>query len=129
MRRSEKELIKFLENTTIDEDLYELVDNIKKKFKSELKNYSYITDINDISVGGYIKYIDMNISKIRYGILVRTYTDSFENKKITLKNSSLSYYWNISPAKYFIFYKQHTPQKRSTLQRLLKKHLRHSDNI
>jgi len=72
------------------------IEYISQKYKYELKKYKYISDLKDAKIGGYIKYVDLNISKIKYGILTRISKDLYENQQIHLKrtyNNNI-FYWS-----------------------------------
>jgi len=98
---------------------------ILQKYKYELKKYKYISDLKNITIGGYIKYVDLNISKIKYGILARISKDIYDNQQIHLKRTYNNnvFYWKILPLKYYIFYKPHSPNKTSAIRKIINEYL------
>ena len=93
---------KFLSNGVYNSNSInnKIVRYINHKFKDKLKNYTYITDIQDLSCGGYIRYVDLNISKIKYGILSKITKNKYDNVILVLKNTQLKYHWKILFSKY-----------------------------
>ena len=93
------DILNTLSNSSIE-------NKIRKKWKNELKNYKYIKNSNsDIGVGKYIKYADLNLNNLKYGILVNITHHHNGNsiKYLTLKNTSNNTIWKIKFAKYHIF--------------------------
>lgn len=85
--------------------------NILKYYKlypNELKDYNYIDDnINDLILGGYIRYINKSGELKFGGILLKVINFPEMNKmKLLIKNRYNIY--NINYIKNYVFYKKHT---------------------
>ena len=72
-----------------------------------------------MSCGGYIKYVDLNITKIKYGILSKITKDEHDNVVLVLKNTKHKFHWKIMFSKYYVFYKQHTPKDNVVLRNFI----------
>ena len=84
-----------------------LADKVLNKFKDQLDTYKFIDSNNSLKNGMVIKYTDCSCSKLLKGFIVNCHTDlRGNNYKITLRNGITGYYWNISPKKNLIFYKE-----------------------
>lgn len=78
---------------------------IKKKYKSELTNFSFI-DKNDIKTGMIIRYIRLNLSRISSQAVIIKIIKSEQTgsiKRVTLFNSGAKKFWKIHPTNYYIF--------------------------
>ena len=100
-----------------------ILKEIKKKYKNELINYNYIDNLENLKVGNYIKYINLEINKIVYGILINITNYDYNNgiRFITLKHTKNNNIWNLKPSKYYIFQKKN--KNRSNLSKILDKYL------
>lgn len=81
--------------------------DIRKKWNTELKNYYHINNknIDKLDKGKYIKYTDLGLTKIRYGILVDIITNPFGASitHLRLKNTRDNSYWKINFNRHHIF--------------------------
>lgn len=81
---------------------------LKEKFKDELENWSLVSSLEKLKLEkGYpIRYIDLDMKKIKTGLLVKC----IEKKKniitsLLLKNSYTNTVWLIKPCSYYIMKK------------------------
>ena len=126
MNKKRKDKIKNLAKEASKINIIEenkILKEIKKKYNKELKKYNYIDDLEKLKVGNYIKYINLEINKIVYGILINITNYDFSNgiRFITLKHTKNKNIWNLKPSKYYIFQKKN--KNRSNLSKILDKYL------
>lgn len=92
--------VKSTNQDTIEED-------IRKKWGDNLKDYYHINNKNTdkLAKGKYIKYVDLGLTKIRYGILTDIITNPYgvAITYLRLKNTRDNTYWKISFNKHHIF--------------------------
>ena len=83
------------------------INNLFNKYSNLLKNYIYIENLEELKLGGYIRYINIK-KEIKYGgILVAiNKKDDLINCKLVLKNFN-NQYWKISFINNYIFYRTH----------------------
>ena len=84
------------------------IDLLKQKYEIELNEYIFINDknIDEMIVGGYIRYVNMNDELKWGGILIKVKDEKKLTKmKLVLKNSTNNY-WNIKFKNFYIFYKK-----------------------
>lgn len=82
------------------------IETLKNKYDIELNDYFYIdeSNINEMKIGGYVRYIDMNEELKWGGILINIKKKKLTKMKLVLKNSTNNY-WNIKYKNFYIFYK------------------------
>jgi len=83
------------------------IETLKNKYDIELNEYFYIdeSNINEMKIGGYVRYINMNEELKWGGILINIKNKNKLTKmKLVLKNSTNNY-WNIKYKNFYIFYK------------------------
>lgn len=83
------------------------IETLKNKYDIELNEYFYIdeSNINEMKIGGYVRYINMNEELKWGGILINIKNKKKLTKmKLVLKNSTNNY-WNIKYKNFYIFYK------------------------
>ena len=88
------------------EDKY--INYLKNKFDIELNDYFYINDKNldQMKVGGYIRYVTINEELKWGGILIKIKDiKRLIKMKLVLKNSTNNY-WNIKFKNFYIFYRK-----------------------
>ena len=92
---------------TQEEDNDNIINEIFNMYSSLLNKYEYIDDLNNLKLGGYIRYINLN-KEFRFGgILLKIKNkDDILNTKLLLKNTTNNL-WEISFINNFIFYKKH----------------------
>ena len=98
--------IKYLHNCNFDNNK-SVINIIKNKYIDELRYYNYIdsNNINNIKLGGFIRYFDLNNNIKWGGIIIKLINSNKLDKfKIMLKNSKNNI-WKISFLKYYIFFK------------------------
>jgi hypothetical protein len=78
------------------------INYLQNKYKKELENYNYITSINNIKLGGYIRYINYT-DELKWGGILKKIID---NKYLLLVNMSNNII-KINFDKNYIFYKNH----------------------
>ena len=126
MNKKRKEAIKILAKEASKINILEenkIIKKIKSKFRENLEGYNYINKLKELKVGNYIKYIDLDIKKIVYGILINiTKYDKIDGiRYITLKHTNNKNIWNIKPSKCYIFQKKN--KNRSNLSKILDEYL------
>nr|QBK88659.1 MAG: hypothetical protein LCMiAC01_03370 [Mimivirus LCMiAC01] len=127
-----KAIWKYICDNVIVDNNDNILHDIYAKYGSELNGYKYIKNINsinDIKIGGYIKYIDLHMKNIRYGVLTNISYDLHNNKQLTLKNTRDKFYWKIISTKYYIFYKKHNPNNKNALRAMIQEYLKKMNNI
>ena len=119
MNKKRKDTLNEILNDYKETNLDNIYKKIEIKFKDDLERYQRIDNINKLKVGNFIKYIDLNIKIIKYGILVKIvlYKDEKTIKYIYLKNTINNNIWRIKPSKFFIY--QRKNKNRSNLSKLI----------
>ena len=119
MNKKRKDTLNEILNDYKETNLDNIYKKIEIKFKDELERYQRIDNINELKVGNFVKYIDLNIKIIKYGILVKIvlYKDEKTIKYIYLKNTINNNIWRIKPSKFFIY--QRKNKNRSNLSKLI----------
>ena len=89
MNKKRKEVLNEILNDYKETNLDDVYKKIELKFKDDLEKYYKINDFSELKVGNFIKYIDLEIKNIKYGILVKIvlYHDQKTIKYIYLKNT------------------------------------------
>jgi hypothetical protein len=112
-----KDYNKKKDNTEINE----VYNDIEKKWTEDLIDYTKIIDLTQLKVGNFIKYINLDLSQIKYGILVKLvyFKDNITIKYIYLKNTikKNNNVWRIKPSKNYIYQKKN--KNRSQLSKLI----------
>ena len=88
-----EELLKDYQPET-DDYIDELID----EYQDELEGYEYVENINEIALGGFLKYFTLHGEYRAGGIIVK-----FTDGRLILKNSN--HVWSIKPDKNYLFYK------------------------
>ena len=119
MNKKRKEVLNEILNDYKETNLDDVYKKIELKFKDDLEKYYKINDFSELKVGNFIKYIDLEIKNIKYGILVKIvlYHDQKTIKYIYLKNTINQNIWRIKPSKFFIY--QRKNKNRSNLSKLI----------
>jgi len=76
---------------------------IRKKWDKYLKHYFYIEHYNELLVGKYIKYTDLNITKLSGGVIIKIHKSNNSIIKLTLKNLKYKTLWDIKPQNCYIY--------------------------
>ncbi len=104
-----KDINKFIDSIITQEEweynYNKRIDNLILKYSNQLENYNYIIkdELNELKIGGYIKYIDTNDNLIWGGVLVKIEGDLIYTKK---DNNIIK----INKYKNIIFYRNHRTQ-------------------
>ena len=106
-----KDINKFIDNIiTQDEWEYNFnkrIDELITKYSKQLEKYDYINNINNLIIGGYIKYIDLNNNLHWGGVLAK-----IDKNFIYMKKDNK--YIKINKFKNIIFYRNHRTQNDKT---------------
>ena len=104
-KKKNNKISRYTDDINLDTEYY--VNDIFLKYKDQLHEYEYIEDIEDLKLGGYVRYISMDDDFRFGGILIAIYNKKnlFETK-LLLKNKNNNL-WNIKFTNYYIFYKKH----------------------
>lgn len=103
-----KEINKFIDNIITQEEweynYNKRINDLILQYSKELENYNYIMkeEIDDLKIGGYIKYIDINNNLIWGGPLIK-----IDEQFIYMKNNNII---KINKFKNIIFYRNHRTQ-------------------
>lgn len=119
MDRKRKKVLNEILNDYKETNLDDIYKKIEVKFKDDLEKYHKVNDFTELNVGNFIKYIDLDIKNIKYGILVKIvlYNDQKTVKYVYLKNTINKKIWRIKPSKFFIY--QRKNKNRSNLSKLI----------
>ena len=119
MNKKRKEVLDEILNDYKETNLDDVYKKIEVKFKDDLEKYYKVNDFNELKVGNFIKYVDLDIKNIKYGILVKIvlFNDQKTIKYIYLKNTINKNIWRIKPSKFFIY--QRKNKNRSNLSKLI----------
>jgi hypothetical protein len=119
MDRKRKKVLNEILNDYKETNLDDIYKKIEVKFKDDLEKYHKVNDFTELNVGNFIKYIDLDIKNIKYGILVKIvlYNDQKTVKYVYLKNTINKNIWRIKPSKFFIY--QRKNKNRSNLSKLI----------
>jgi hypothetical protein len=92
---------------TFDDDNDNIINELFNKYSQYLQDYEFIDDINNLKLGGYIRYINSN-KEFRFGgILLKIKNkENILNTRLLLKNTTNNL-WEINFINNFIFYKKH----------------------
>ena len=95
----------FIDSLFLKND-YDYITFLKNKYRYDLEDYIYIdTNINNMILGGYIKYITLNEELKWGGILIKIDNiNKLTKMKLILKNNNKL--WNIKFKNFYIFYKK-----------------------
>lgn len=104
------------------------IEQVVTKFKDNLTGYKYCDNPENINKGSYIKYIDMAMTKICYGLVIDVYQKSGENISYSLKSTYSNKYWKIDPYKYYIFHKSCTTKQKKKTNKLIEEYLTSTNN-
>ena len=105
IKKKNNKISSYTDDINLDTECY--INNIFLKFKDQLNEYEFIEDIEDLKLGGYVRYISMDEDFKFGGILMAIYNKKnlFETK-LLLKNKH-NHLWTIKFTNYYIFYKKH----------------------
>jgi len=123
MNERKKELDDILKNYRKN-DITNIHKKLKNKYNNDLEGYSSIFDLKKLKVGNFLKYINLSMDEIKYGIIVNfTYFNTSKKsvKLIHLKNTKNNNIWKIKPSKNYIFQKKN--KNRSNLTKLIDEYL------
>lgn len=117
--KREKSIEKFLDSIVTQDEwekkMQKKINYFYDKYTSELEDYIYIENLdqyNDINVGGYIRYFNLN-DELRWGgFLAKKYNFNDMNMMVLLNSAFKKN--TISFEKNYIFYKKHTTQADKT---------------
>tara|TARA_Y100000768_G_scaffold388581_1_gene385351 strand:- start:119 stop:676 length:558 start_codon:yes stop_codon:yes gene_type:complete len=92
---------------TQDDENDNIINEIFNMYSQYLQEYEFIDDINNLKLGGYIRYINSN-KEFRFGgILLKIKNkEDILNTRLLLKNTTNNL-WEINFINNFIFYKKH----------------------
>ena len=102
--KKNKKILKYTD--TSDEEDY--INIIFQKFNNFLVDYTYISDDYDnLKLGGYVRYINLN-EELRFGgiLIAKENEEDIFNTRLVLKNTTNNI-WKISLLHNYIFYKSH----------------------
>ena len=105
--------IKTQKEWNTDKKIY--VENMIKRYETELEDYMYVGNVNEydnIKLGGYIRYIDMD-DNIHWGGILLKKIKTNDIDYMILCNSSM-YRFKIAFYRNTIFYKKHTTSSDKT---------------
>lgn len=93
-------------DNTPKSELLEFVEEIFQKFPDELDDYEYLENVNSLCPGESIRYVDLHLNKMGFGIVGDLKRD--KNQKVILitflnanKNGGV---WKINPKQYYFFH-------------------------
>ena len=101
-----KKIIDYTEENNINNEIS--INNLYEKYKEQLKDYFYINDeIDNLKLGGYVRYVNLN-EELRFGGILIAIIDKSDlfKMKLVLKNTTNNI-WKISYINNYIFYKNH----------------------
>jgi hypothetical protein len=104
-----KDINKFIDSIITQEEweynYNKRIDNLILKYSNQLESYNYIIkdEIDDLKIGGYIKYVDINDNLIWGGLLAK-----IDDKFIYIKKDNDII--KINKYKNIIFYRNHRTQ-------------------
>lgn len=102
--KKNKKILKYTD--TRDEEDY--INIIFQKFSNLLVDYTYISeDYDNLKLGGYVRYINLN-EELRFGgiLIAKENEEDIFNTRLVLKNTTNNI-WKISLLHNYIFYKSH----------------------
>ena len=100
-----KEVQKILHNPIVF-NVYKKVEELKKKYNSELEDFKYLDNINEIEIlkNKYVKYVGINDLLYYGGIYYKT--ENINNKTYIYLINSKKKPWKIDFDNNYIFYKE-----------------------
>jgi len=100
-----------------------IVEQVVRKFCDKLKGYKYCDNPEKIKIGYYIKYINYDMDKVNYGLVINITKQYNENISLIMKSTFNNKYWKIDPYKYFLFYKKCESKQKKKTNKLLDEYL------
>ena len=98
--------------------MIEYATSIKDKFNDKLLNYNFMDNVNNVSLGHYVRYVDLYGEHLYSGGVIvkiddtKIYFKSLFNKKI----------YNIIYNKWYVFYKE--PEHKSSFRKFLEQYMK-----
>lgn len=99
------------------------VEQVINKYYDSLVNYKYCDNPENIKIGSYIKYVNMDMTKINYGLVTNITKQYNETITFVIKSTFNNKYWKLDPYKYYLFHKKCMTKQKKKLNKLITEYI------